>query len=390
MAATLAFLAMWGAFAFAAQSGEMNLEECPDGVCHLQLHPAMLLRQNWTQQSRQKVDDHCSEKTASDQTRVLFADCKNGVMPTVHNKPVEKARRDAQFARCLHYRRCVLKEDGDYSVQHRMPQGLKPKMYCSMASGALTDPIVRFTGTEEIQKGTKRAQDWDWLWWAARNGLGNDGSTQACKRKGLAPGCALLVNPVCARGQDQLHIHNRVLKAGWYMHETTNGKKERRDCRGGDLSRKMQQEVCSNQEYMQTFVKIDVFDLVPNCYGAKTNYARYFRNFPQVFTEAAKAPGWEQRGGITVWPCYRGALLLQEGEEEQERVSFQPNQKHTAATKQKAFNTGFTNNGIKGGASQNGKPACYDLNVPDKARTEGYVVMITSCNIEHLIFGPLR
>ena len=221
-------------------------DECSEGLCCFQA--LQLLAQVGENRSIDQLD----AKKLRDTTTCNFVYC-----------PHHSGNR-----RCEHYRKCVL------SRRRRRGRDvtLRGRYYCSLFHGYLTDPTAKFTGSEEIQEGWSRAEDWDWMWNAAKKGgCMLDG-------QGLQVGCALLCNPKCKRGQDQFHIHNKPLSADGqmlqrYLHENV--------CSGGWMS------IPSSASY---------------CQSRTQNYAKFFRSFPAVFSSVKDSGYFSDRGGITVWP----------------------------------------------------------------------------------------
>ncbi|CAE7221984.1 SEC14 [Symbiodinium sp. CCMP2592] len=185
--------------------------------------------------------------------------------------------------RCEHYRKCV------QSRRRRRGRDVifRNKHYCSLFHGYLTDPIVKFSGSEEIQDGWHRADDWDWIWDAAKKGgCMLDG-------QGLQVGCALLCNPKCKRGQDQFHIHNKPL--------STDGRM---------LQGYLRENVCSGEGWLQ------IPSSASYCRSRTKTYAKFFSSFPAVFSSVEDSGYFRERGGITVWPvsqeygCHESGYVL--------------------------------------------------------------------------------
>mmetsp|Transcript_60687 Transcript_60687/g.113400 ORF Transcript_60687/g.113400 Transcript_60687/m.113400 type:complete len:274 (-) Transcript_60687:243-1064(-) len=200
--------------------------------------------------------------TTSNATPCNFVNCNN----------------DRRNLRCRHYRQCI-----PTNLKHRTyvtPQGRRT--YCEVFKGYLTDPAVYFSGSEEIQTGTKKAADWDWIWDAARFADGCNGDGQ-----GLQLGCALLCNPKCKRGQDQLHIHNRPLSA-----------------RGRAFRNYLSTMVVYDDSKWRE-VKAPTLRLYARkfCSGTRSSaWAGFWGFWPNVFSAVKETQYFKERGGITIWP----------------------------------------------------------------------------------------
>ena len=234
-------------------------DECLEGACSFQ---ALQLR------SHAKLDGNRSHDVGLEETKsCVFVYCPH----------------HAHDHRCEHYRKCV------QSRRRRRNSDVISRQYhyCNLYHGYLTDPTVKFTGSEEIQDGFSRAEDWDWMWTAAKRG--------GCmlNGQGLQVGCALLCNPKCKRGQDHFHIHNKPLST---KGQTMQGYLEENVCSGAGW-----QQIPSSASYCRSRIKA---------------YAKFFRYFPAVFSSAQNSGYFRERGGITVWPvsqnpgCHQAGYVL--------------------------------------------------------------------------------